>query len=80
MQNDLLIEYPNQPELALAALLCMLSKASETPSAPLTQSIAAHLNLVASDARQPDALREVAATLAGQWSARDARQQNAALH
>lgn len=60
--------YPNQPELALAALLYMLTRAAGSPSTALNDAIATHLDMVAHDARHAESLRKVAAQLASEWA------------
>lgn len=61
------LEYPNQPELAVAALLHMLTRVADKSSAAVTEAIAAHLEYVAGDERNPPALREAAQRMAKDW-------------
>jgi hypothetical protein len=61
------LEYPNQPELAVAALLHMLTRVADKSSAAVTEAVAAHLEYVAGDERNPPALREAARRMAQDW-------------
>jgi hypothetical protein len=56
--------YPDKPELALVALLEMLYRHRHTASPAVRQSIHAHLRVIADDARNPNAVRTVAARMA----------------
>lgn len=60
-------EYPARPELALSALLYLLTRFTLHPCAAKADSILSHLRLIAADARHPEALRQTAARLAGEW-------------
>lgn len=62
-------DYSQQPELALVALLQMLSRTPAPRSEALAMSIAAHFRLIAAEARQPAALRAAAAELGAHWQA-----------
>ena len=66
------LEYPNQPELAVAALLHMLTRVADKSSTALTEAVAAHLEYIAGDGRNPPALREAAQRLAADWGVQSA--------
>jgi len=72
--------YPNQPELALAALLYMLTRATHSSSAALNDAIATHLQMVAHDARHTESLRKVARELAGEWACKALGPSGSATH
>jgi hypothetical protein len=65
-------EYPAAPDLALSALLQLMTRFNAAPSFAKAGSILAHLQLVAGDPRHAPALRETAARLADEWRRRDA--------
>lgn len=65
-------EYAAAPDLALSALLYLLTRYTAQPSFAKAGSILAHLQLVAGDARLAPALRETAARLADEWRHFDA--------
>lgn len=62
-------EYDSRPELALAALLYLLSRfpAKRTPA--IAQAIVDHLRLVGDDARIANCIRECADGLIEEWQA-----------
>lgn len=62
-------EYPTRPDLALSALLHLMTGFTAKPSFAKVGCILGHLQLVAADARQPETLRETAARLAEEWRA-----------
>lgn len=59
--------YPEQPELAVAALLYMLSRYPAVRCPAMARAIAAHLACVAQDARLPEAYRATAERLLPEW-------------
>ena len=60
-------EYRMQPELALAALLYLLSSFPARHSPAVAQAILDHLRLVEADARIAPCLRDCAARLVDDW-------------
>lgn len=62
-------EYPSQPDLAVSALLSLMTGFTARPSFAKAGCILGHLQLVAADARHSDALRDTAARLAEEWRA-----------
>lgn len=62
-------EYPSRPDLALAAVLALMTGFTARPSFSKAGCILAHLQLVAADARQPTSLRDTAAKLTDEWRA-----------
>lgn len=68
-QSDLHCDpnYEQEPELALLALLSMLSRYPFSPSACMADSIGKHLVYVAGEARLSPLFREAAARLYGEW-------------
>jgi len=62
-------EYTQHPEYAVAALLHMLVRYPMVECGCMAESIGAHLQAVATDARLPDVLRETAAQSLGEWDA-----------
>lgn len=65
------LEYPDHPELAIASLLHLLTRVADKSNSLTRQAIAAHLAYLASDERQPAALREAAQSLANDWAAEE---------
>nr|WP_211206729.1 hypothetical protein [Thauera linaloolentis] len=61
--------YPNQPELALAAVLHLLSRFPARQSPAVAKAIADHLEVIGSDVRMAGCVRECAAKLVGDWRA-----------
>ncbi len=57
-------DYPTQPELAVAALIRMLTRFPVVGHACMTEPIEHHLAIVAADARLPQAIRDAAAAAA----------------
>jgi hypothetical protein len=62
-------EYDTQPELALAAVLQMLSRFPARRSPALAQAIARHFMLIGRDPRMSECVRECATRLVGDWQA-----------
>ncbi len=62
-------EYDTHPELALAALLQLLSRFPARRSPALAQTIASHFQVIAADARTPDCVRTCAQRLIPDWQA-----------
>lgn len=62
-----LLAYEQQPELALAALLQMMSRFPQRQSPALADAILGHLCLVSDDARYPEPLRQCAEQLLDVW-------------
>lgn len=62
-------EYPSRPDLALSALLYLMTRFTASPSFAKAGCILGHLQLVAADGRHPEALRDTAAKLAEEWRA-----------
>lgn len=60
-------DYGNQPELALLALLSMLSRYPFSPSACMADSIGRHFAYVAGEQRLSAPFRETAARLWEEW-------------
>ena len=69
-------DYGDHPELAVAALLHMLVRFPAVRCDALADSIAAHLQLVAGDARFPEAVRAAAQRSWGEWEAMNAARGN----
>ncbi len=61
--------YSQRPELALSAVLCLMSRFPATQSPAVARSIVEHLAVLSLDERQPDCVRETAAGLAEAWQA-----------
>lgn len=59
--------YAHQPELAVVALLTMMSAFPARQSPAIAESVIAHLYRVSADARYAPALRDAAAQLVGSW-------------
>lgn len=62
-------DYSRHPEYAIAALLHMLVRFPMVDCRTMADSITAHLNFVASDARFPDPVRLAATQSAREWEA-----------
>jgi hypothetical protein len=60
-------DYADRPELALVALLSMLSRFPQARCATMAQSIVEHLGYIAGDDRYPAPLRGEALRVSGQW-------------
>ena len=63
------LAYPNQPELALAAVLQLLSRFPARQSPAVAKAIADHLEVIGGDARLAGCVRECASRLVGDWRA-----------
>ncbi|HPE03993.1 MAG TPA: hypothetical protein P5537_06820 [Thauera sp.] len=62
-------EYDTDPELALAAVLQLLSRFPARRSPALAQAIASHFRVIGSDPRLSACLRDCAARLVRDWEA-----------
>ncbi|MCW5605291.1 MAG: hypothetical protein KIT18_12180 [Burkholderiales bacterium] len=62
-------DYSQHPDYAIAALLLMLARFPLTECHTIADSIAAHLQFVAGDARFPDVIRHAAAQSSSEWKA-----------
>lgn len=62
-------EYPDQPELAVAALLYLMTRFSLRPCPKKAEAIIHHLGLVGADARLPADLRHAARRMDTIWRA-----------
>jgi len=62
-------DYSTRPELAVAALIRMLIRFPVVGHAGMTESIERHLDIVATDQRLPEAIRDAAAVAALDWYA-----------
>ena len=62
-------EYATRPELAVAALIHLLSRYPATRTPALAHAIVAHLRTIGDDARLAPALRDCALGLVGDWQA-----------
>lgn len=60
-------DYGNQPELALLALLSMLSRYPFARSARMADSISRHFLYIAGEERLPELFRQTAARLHEEW-------------
>ncbi len=60
-------EYAGRPELALAAVLYLLSRFPARQSPAVAQAIVDHLHIIEGDARLADCLRDCAASLVEDW-------------
>ncbi|MFT3759651.1 hypothetical protein [Thauera sp.] len=63
------LAYPNQPELALAAVLQLLSRFPARQSPAVAKAIADHLQVIGNDARMAGCVRECASRLVDDWRA-----------
>lgn len=61
------LRYDTQPELALAAVLQLLSRFPERQSPAVARAIADHLHCIGSDERIANSVRECAARLVDDW-------------
>jgi hypothetical protein len=68
-EEDGLPAYETSPDLALAALLTLMSSFPARRSAAVAQSIVTHLRVVSADERLDGILRGCAAQLVGSWEA-----------
>jgi len=74
-------DYARHPELAIVALLFMLSRRHATGCRTLAESITAHFRFVASDARYADVLRNAAERLGMEWQGLlDAADRDGSVH
>ncbi|MBP6131439.1 hypothetical protein [Thauera sp.] len=62
-------EYDTHPELALAAVLQLLSRFPARRSPALAQAIAGHFRVIGSDRRLSACVRDCAARLVAEWEA-----------
>jgi len=62
-------EYDTDPELALAAVLQLLSRFPARRSPAVAQAIAGHFRVIGTDPRLSACVRECAARLVGEWEA-----------
>lgn len=62
-------EYDTHPELALAAVLQLLSRFPARRSPALAQAIAGHFRVIGSDLRLSACVRDCAARLVADWEA-----------
>lgn len=60
-------DYTAQPQLAVVALIELMSRFPASRSQGLAHSIVAHLAAIGDDARLPDSLRACAARVADEW-------------
>ncbi len=63
------LQYPNRPELALAAVLHLLSRFPARRSPAVAKAIVDHLLVIGNDARMAGCLRECASSLVDEWRA-----------
>ena len=63
------LQYPNKPELALAAVLHLLSRFPARQSPAVAKAIVDHLQLIGGDARIAACVRECASELIDDWRA-----------
>lgn len=68
-EEDGLPAYETSPDLALAALLTLMSSFPAQRSAAVAQSIVTHLRVVSADERLDGILRGCAAQLVNNWEA-----------
>ncbi|PTD97848.1 hypothetical protein C8261_03585 [Pseudothauera lacus] len=64
---DALPQYSERPDLALSAVLYLMSRFPASRSPAIADAIVAHLRVVCADPRQPDSVRETADKLMGDW-------------
>lgn len=62
-------EYETAPDLALAALLILMTSYSTTPTPAIANAIVTHLQVVGRDERYSTALSQSAAQLVSKWKA-----------
>ncbi|MBC9073122.1 hypothetical protein IAI53_14185 [Thauera sp. CAU 1555] len=60
-------QYTSRPELALSAVLYLMSRFPATRSSAVADAIADHLQILCNDPRQPACVRETADKLIGDW-------------
>ena len=63
------LHYPNQPDLALAAVLHLLSRFPARQSPALAKAIVDHLRVIGDDVRLAACVRECASSLVDDWRA-----------
>lgn len=63
------LAYPEQPELALAAVLHLLSRFPARQSPAVAKAIVDHLEVIGSDVRMAGCVRECASKLVDDWRA-----------
>lgn len=68
-EENSLPEYESCPELALAALLTLMTSFPARRSPALARSVLAHLRVVSQDGRLDGILRECASQLMASWEA-----------
>ena len=66
---DALPEYRNNPELALVALVCLMSRFPAQHSSAVATAIIVHLRLISEDIRLSREIRNCAASLIDEWGA-----------
>ena len=59
--------YTHRPELALSAVLYLMSRFPATRSPAVARSIVEHLDIVCADPRLPQCVRDTASGLASEW-------------
>lgn len=64
------MNYDAKPELAIAALLHMMTRFAEAPKPCVAASIASHLQLIANDTRYDEQIRHAAAKYLFEWQAK----------
>ncbi|THF56861.1 hypothetical protein [Pseudothauera rhizosphaerae] len=62
-------QYTSRPELALSAVLYLMSRFPATHSAAVADAVVDHLRIVCADPRLPACVRETADKLIGDWAA-----------
>lgn len=62
-------QYTNRPDLALSAVLYLMTRFPATRSSAVADAITDHLGLLRDDPRQPASIRETADALIGHWHA-----------
>lgn len=68
-QTETLPEYTSNPEQAVAALICLMSRFPETRSQAVAASIVVHLRLIRDDHRLSRVVRDCADGLMEDWEA-----------
>lgn len=64
---DALPEYRNNPELALVALICLMSRFPAQRSSAIATAIIVHLRLINEDVRLSHEIRDCAGSLIDEW-------------
>lgn len=64
------IDYVARPELAIAALLHMMTRFPDAPKLSIAASITGHLRLIADDDRHTEAVRAAASLALTEWQTR----------